>query len=403
MTTIKINDTEAHAFWIEVPSRGAWIAHMRIDDLEAKLKLNDEVTIKLDDLEMKGTIIRDHLDSAERALDVVGGKAGWRKIVPAKSYASDSGIEAKIVADDLAADAEETIDTFDVVSTSLGPSYVRLRGRAGPSLEDVIGGAYWWVDFDGVTHVAIERPSETRTEDDFAVSSYDPNKQLVILDVEDLRKFKPGDKLKHDFLDAEKTIERMVIRVNEDQPLVIEAQCSDHNDFAMQLEAAIKRVVEQQAVTLLEYTIDGQTDDHRLKLKPVDEDLPTLDKVEVWAGLPGMTHDELSGMRVLVGFIGGKRARPVVLAFAPPNGPNWEPPKITLNTNIQITGTVEIDGAVTTHDTVEIDGAVTTHDDISADGEVAASASSPSTQVTMTGHIHSTGTGPSAPATVPEP
>jgi len=369
---ITINDIAAHAFWIEIPSKGVWIAHCRVADVDTAIKENDAATIKVLDLTLTGTVARSHLDVNERAIDVIAGKAGWRKVVPSKSYASDSGVEAKLIADDLASDANETIADFDVKTSKVGAAYVRIKATAQQSLVEAIGAdSYWWVDYDGKTHVAQALPTQQRTKDDFVIVDYDPTVQRVMLDVEQLTKIKVGDTLQHELLgDDPKTIERMNIRVDGEDSALLECFLSDHNSLMTQLEAAIQRVVDKKALALLEYTITGQSG-NRFSLKPTDPDLPALDKVEIWAGLPGLTQEQLNGMRVLVGFIGGSRARPAVLAFAPPNGPDWEPPKVRLNSKLEVKDDSKLEAKL------EVDGTSTLNDDVTINANLTVSNPSP--------------------------
>lgn len=337
MITCTIEDKEAFDFRLDVPNKGVWFAHLHVEDLEATF--SGSVTIKIADLTLKGFVIRDHLDKSLRSIDVAGGKAGWRKVLKSKGYTNDGGVEAKLIVEDLASETDETLDKFAVNTEKIGKHYVRVSRIASDTLVEAIGlDSHWWVDWDGKTQVAKKRETKTLKEpSDYTLLAYEPKDQYVKVSVESLKTINVGYSLSNDLFDSDKTVDRFVVSVSTMQELIIECWCSDHNSFASQLEAAITRVAERQANQLLEYKVVAQNG-NRLDLDPIDADNhPQITKVEIWYGIPGIEHKELVGMHVLVSFIDGKRARPVVVAFAPPSGDDWIPPEIKQTTRDKYT------------------------------------------------------------------
>lgn len=351
---ITINGIPAHDIRVDVPRVGTWHAQVRLDDLTSTLT---RLVIECAGLELRGVVAEDRIDHSERVLDVVGGAGGWSRVVEATSYANDAGVSAALVAADVARACGETIGRFAPAVPRLGNAYVRDRRTAWATLLDVAGDVDCYVGYDGATVCAPRAARQLEVN----VLAYEPDEQCVVTDDLDVR---IGDTLGSDLLPGPLTVQRLVIIAGSESPRC-ECYCSESTDIASQLEGIIERVQHRQLTVLCEYRVTQQVGD-RLNLQPVhrEDGLPTLQRVEVWGAVPGARPRVVPGARALVAFIGGSRARPVVLAFGPAADAQFAPTELTLSGNVRVTGT------------------------LAADGEVTARAASSTTAVTLGGHKH---------------
>lgn len=348
MITINGN-IAAHDLRVDVPRVGTWHAQVRLDDLASTLTA---VVIAVADgaLELHGVVVEDRVDHSERVLDVVGGAGGWSRVVEATSYANDAGVKASLVAADVARACGETMGRFEPGVAVLGNAYVRDRRSAWATLLDVAGGVECHVDFDGTTVCA---PWDAR-QLTVNVLGYVPDQQCVIVD--DLA-VRIGDTLGSDLLPEPLTVQRLVIVVGSESSPQCQCYCSASTDIASQLEGIIERVQHRVLTTLCEYRVVQQVGD-RLNLQPVHraDGLPDLQRVEVWGAFPGVRPSIVPGTRALVAFVGGSRARPVIVAFGPASDAQFAPTALTLSGDVRVSGTITATGEVTAN---VLTGAVT--------------------------------------------
>lgn len=71
--------------------------------------------------------------------------------------------------------------------------------------------------------------------------------------------------------------------------------------------------------------------------------LTDIPKVTPWSGLSGAVPNPTAGARVLVQFINGNAARPIVVAWAPWGDSGWQPASLT----IDATGALTLGGSAT--------------------------------------------------------
>lgn len=336
---ITINGIAAHDLRVDVPRIGTWHAQVRLDDLASILT---RVTIVCAELELRGVVVEDRIDQSERVLDVVGGAGGWSRVVDPTSYANDAGVKASLVAADVARTCGETMGRFSPAVERIGNAYVRDRRSAWATLLDVAGNVDCWVAYDGTTMCA-PRVTQVLTVN---VLGYAPDQQCVVVD--DLT-VQIGDTLQSDLLPGPLTVQRLVLVAGSSSPQC-ECYCSSSTDIASQLEGIIERVQGRQLTVLCEYRVVQQVGD-RLHLQPVHraDGLPDLQRVEVWGAVPGVRPSVVPGARALVAFVGGSRARPVVVAFGPAADAQFAPTELTLSGNVRVSGTLTATGEVTAH------------------------------------------------------
>jgi hypothetical protein len=330
----------AHELRVDVPRIGTWHAQVQLDDLASMLTT---VVIAVADgaLELHGVVVEDRVDHSERMLDVVGGAGGWSRVVDATSYANDAGVKASLVAADVARACGESMGRFEPGVAVLGNAYVRDRRSAWATLLDVAGGVECYVDFDGTTVCAPWGARQLTVN----VLGYVPEQQCVIVDDFTVR---IGDTLDGDLLPGPLTVQRLVIVAGSESAPQCQCYCSSSTDIASQLEGIIERVQHRVLTTLCEYRVVQQVGD-RLNLQPVHraDGLPDLQRVEVWGAVPGVRPSILPGARALVAFIGGSRARPVIVAFGPASDAQFAPTALTLSGNVRVKGTLTATGEVT--------------------------------------------------------
>lgn len=132
---------------VTVPFYGAWCADVTLAIADT-IPLTSVLTIG--DLTLNGTIFRMASFSGSRSARLVGGGAGWRKVIPAQAYYNPLGVRASIVLGDAASIVGERLNL--VTDSVLGTSYVREAAPAERVLR-LIAGAQWWIDSSGVTQV----------------------------------------------------------------------------------------------------------------------------------------------------------------------------------------------------------------------------------------------------------
>jgi hypothetical protein len=316
---------------IHVPWSGAWFADVVFLDAPV---LFGAVELVVGDVTLRGTFDERFTGTrgAELRARIVAGSAGWGEHVGAQSYVNDQGVRALLVAQDAARLSGETLGSFSPSAASLGSYYVRQAGPAARVLEDVIGSASWWVEYDGTTTVGT-RPSTSARSGSYQVLEYDAAARLVTLGVDDVSAIGPGSVLS-DGLDDPQTVRDLEIRVTPEAVRLV-AWTGDPVGARGRLEGALRSVVGAAAGRRLHgvyaYRVARLAAD-RVELQAIDRTLglPDLGPTPMWPGLAG-AHATLSlGAEVLVCFVNGDRARPVVTSFVGKGGAGFSPTRIDL-------------------------------------------------------------------------
>lgn len=315
---------------IHVPWSGAWFADVVFLDAP---ELSGSVDLVVGDVTFRGTIDARFTGTRGQELRarIVGGAAGWGAQVPAKSYVNDQGVRALLVAQDAAREAGETLGAASPSASSLGAYYVRQAGPASQALEDVIGSASWWVEYDGTTTIGARSTTAAR-EGTFEVLEYDALGRLVTLGADDVSAIRVGSILSGGILDASQTVRDLEIRVTAEAVRFI-AWTGQPTGARGRLEGAFRELVARATADRLHgvyrYRVARRVAD-RLELQAINPalGLPDLGPTPMWPGVAGV-HAELSlGAEVLVSFIDGDRTQPVVAGFVGKGGPGFVPTRI---------------------------------------------------------------------------
>ncbi len=125
---------------------GVWYADLLLDHVAT---VSGKQTITLGGLVMQGTSVIDGAFTGSTRVRILGGNAGWRNVVPAKSYQHDLGVTKSTVLGDVAKAVGETVSVAS--DGILGTAFVRQSGPASRVLNQV--GDFWFIRPDGVTQI----------------------------------------------------------------------------------------------------------------------------------------------------------------------------------------------------------------------------------------------------------
>lgn len=326
MTPNNLNGLRVVAATLTMPETGVWYADVSLDLEPGQVAPTGRVALMLGDSLCVGTV--DDAFSGtfgeNTAVRVRGGGGGWGKVVSAQHYHNDGGVPLSSVAVTTGVAAGEVVTVLE--DTVLGADFVRAKERASR----VLDGVSWWVGLDGITRIGkrVEAPLSPALGAE--VLEYDPAAQVVTLSADGL--VEPGAVL------TDERFDRLVVRDVEVQVDGdgMRVRASVGPAAGARLLSALRRVALEAsgAVWCRSYryrvVVDGGD---RLVLSAVREKpgLPALLPVSIWHGVPGVSAMLLPGAEVLVEFIEGDPAQPVVVAFEPSEGAGFKPLMLTLD------------------------------------------------------------------------
>lgn len=319
---------EAH-----MPSAGVWWADV---DCELAPELSGAVDLVIGTLTLRGTIdpARSGAFGERRRARVIGGAAGWGTALASRHYHNDAGVRARVVIEDAAREAGETISIdAEIGARVLGVDYVREAGPASRAVRAAIGDAVWWIDPDGTTRVSAQRPTTTAIAGTYEVLEHDPRARLVVVAVDDLTAVTVGSVLS-ERLEEPQTVRELVIRADE-AAVRIEARCGSvagQSQLARELARIVEQVMSRRLHGRWRYRV-VQISVDRLELQPVRRDagLPDVLPISMWPGVAGSHAKPALGAEVLVEFLEGDRTRPVVTGFSGKDGTGHVPDEQTLS------------------------------------------------------------------------
>jgi len=331
-TYVTVNGFTCTRARVTVGNVGPWTAELH---LPSATELASPATLRIGTLTMVGAIVENGVYAEQRMLRIVGGTGGWSRTIPRWSVHNDAGVKASLVAQQAASDAGETLGSFEVTPERLGPDYTRETGRpASRTLENVIGDRAWWVDFEGVTHVG-ERATTALQTGSYTVLDYEPAERTATLIADDPRTITVGAVLA-DGIDTPRVIREMEITANGDEPLRFHVWLGGAASGAGRLAALLKSVVQQSTglrlLGVYRYRVIQQEADDRIHAQPVDQalGLPELHRIPIWPGTSGTKMRLVPGANVLVSFIDGSRAHPIVVGHEPSNGSGFVPASLVI-------------------------------------------------------------------------
>lgn len=329
MTGVALNRIPAVTSRIIIPGAGAWSVELDVDLGSSGEVPTGRAVISVGDESLAGTVdprgtgkmgVRAHVR-------VVGGGGGWDKPVDAVHLHNDFGLFSTAVYQTTAAAVGEVV--ADPSPRRLGVDYVRAAGPASR----VLRGVAWYVDASGITVIG-KRPV-LAVGPEVAVLEWDPLIRRAVLASDAL--VWPGALLVDDRFgravvkDVEQTFGPDGARVLASCETASEGATDEAGSrLARGLMAIARHAVGLTELRSYVYRVVLQAEDGRLTLQAVTkaDGLPELLKlVPIWSSVAGLTQRLAASSLVLVEFINGDPALPIVTAIAPASGP---PSKTTL-------------------------------------------------------------------------
>jgi hypothetical protein len=330
-----INSERLTAVVLRVPARGAWTAEC---DFETDPAVSGRVTLALGKLTLLGSVVPAQAGAFGRVRKarIVAGSAGWPRQLAAKAYHNDAGVKAKLVAEDLAREIGEELGGFVPAAERIGVDYARDENlTAAGVLEDVIGGAPWWVDFAGVTHVGERPTAAALLETDFQMAAYDPRERVAVITLTDPSMIGIGSVLTGPTLPEPLRVREYQVQADATSVRVI-AWCDAAERTVGRLAGLWHAVTARTNATgllgLYLYRVVSMAADGRVALQAVHRDvgLPDLDPISQWPGVAGVHAKLTPGVQVLVAFIAGDRGRPVLTHYSGLGGDGFVPVELVL-------------------------------------------------------------------------
>jgi hypothetical protein len=318
---------------LTVPNTGVWCAE--VEFIEApELADGAQVDLRIGSTVWRGTVApgENGVFALTRKCMVKGGGGGWSKPLAPKHYHNDFGVRAREVAEDLCRETGEVLGSFVPASERIGVDYVREAGiTAAGSLADIIGGVPWWVGQDGLTNVGM-RPATQLNSDRFELLTYEPRLRMATLGVNasDIGPIVIGATLVDQRIDRPAVIREYTVELAEDR-LRVQAYCADSEvtagNLAQLMTSIVKRVMDERLLGKFRYRVVNMRVDGRVDLQAVNKTsgVPDLQYVAMWPGVAGAHADLTPGAEVLVEFIEGDRAQPIITGFGGRQAPGFVP------------------------------------------------------------------------------
>jgi hypothetical protein len=320
------------ALRIVVCNTGPWYAEA---DMPDDSPLGDgPITITIGTLTLIGTMRAGGAFALQRTVRIVAGADGWSDPIKAVGYHNDAGVKARLVAEDAARAVGETIGDFVPAAERLGVDYARQMTVASRALEDAVGDSVaWWVDYAGVTQ-AGPRPTAALSDDVYEVLAYDPREQMATLHVDDPAVISIGVIISKR-IETPAPVREYEIRWQESELRVIAwlgGTEGGRGKLANLMQAIVRHANDQALWGVYRYRVVAMAADGRATLQAVRKAaaVPDLTLISQWPGIPGATAVLTSGAEVLVAFVEGDRAQPVITHYTGPGGMGFVPVQLTL-------------------------------------------------------------------------
>lgn len=300
-----------------VNEQGPWFAEVQLEQLAPKLAAGPAKLV-INGVALECTVDQPGTYGQAKSCRVIAGGGGWGKVVSAHGYGNDARVKARLVADDAARAAGESIGTFEPAAERLEVSYARTVGAASVALEDAAGGALWWVGYDGKTNVAKDRPTTKAAPDTYEVLAFNPRTQVVELGVTGLTV--GVGSIISERLDAPATIRSFTLRLSSKR-LTMTAVCGElrtTNQLVLLVRRIVERVMNGWLFGAYRYRVVSMGGDGRVNLQAVAKGagVPDLLRIEQWPGVAGAHATLQNGAIVVVQFLEGRRDLPVITNYA---------------------------------------------------------------------------------------
>ena len=321
-TLATLNGSTVLACSVRLPAWGIWWADVELDSDE---QMAGAVTLELAGLTLVGTIISGGPWHGRARYRIAGGAGQWGKWIGPQGYANDAGVKRAGVAGDAATACGETVDLPGLTGT-LGGAWTREAGPASRTLELVAPRA-WYVAEDGITRFG-RRPAVPYAGE-AAILLVDEAAARVVLGADELAGLIPGAVV--DGIEAVDVLHELADGT-------LRTTLWGDRGASSRTGTAFARIVlaltaELRYSGLHSYRVVSQNGERLdLQVERASSGLPNLQRVRVRYGVPGATVEHTLGALVLVAFVDGDPARPVVVAGDDPDAPGFVPAEIHLAT-----------------------------------------------------------------------
>lgn len=155
----QLNGTPLTKLHLVIPALGIWHADVTAS---SPADMTGPQTLVLSGSTWTCATVRAIKFAGSRSARLVGGAAGWRKVVPALQYQSPVGVPTVTVMGDAAALVGELPPVLDAsVPATVGTGFVRQSGPASLVLQQIVDDD-WWMDSTGVVQT-MPRPATVIT------------------------------------------------------------------------------------------------------------------------------------------------------------------------------------------------------------------------------------------------
>jgi hypothetical protein len=321
MAAATLNGVTVTSCTVSIPAYGIWWATVELDQPAA---LSGAVTLVLADLTLKGTVMSGGPWQGRARYRIAGGAGGWGKSLAAKpGYANDAGVKLRTVIGDAARECGEAVGTIPVGVT--GSYYVRAEGPAVRVLHDLAPRA-WYVDEAGVTQFG-RRPKVTYSGGATRLTPVDLSRGTLDLAPTTIADLLPGvvvDGL--EAVDVEHTLDTKL------RTTIYGRGIADTSRLSTAFERIVETfTAEHRFYAPWEYRVVLRTDEfYDLQAVRASSGMPDLRHVRIRPGVAGCRSHPQLGSLVLVSFINGDAARPVVTGFDDVYSPGFVADEIAL-------------------------------------------------------------------------
>ncbi len=334
--TITLGSRLVHRAKLHVPWSGRWVLEVHFDGAPP----SGLVSVQWGQTKLTGTVIPTKSGEVitTGVATIVGG-FGWQNKVPAL-WLVDTAAPPTRVAAQLAQAVGETL-VIGAGSIRQGRNaYSRPNDYASNILRGLLSeGAAWWVDFDGTTNAAMDRPASTCTAE---VMHYEPDARRVKLDIEDPSQALVGATIpaKGERFPEAQRIRQIDITADENgfECWALTEPTIQSSRVAELIEQIVGNAPPNAFATLRGATVQSQDTQRRVSIRYEDRDKELDDEkfVRAWCGVPGVSAEVFSGTRMLAGFDRADPTNPFACLWSPYGEPGHVAKKVFHEANNEI-------------------------------------------------------------------
>ena len=309
-----------------LPFGGVWLAQLGLVDPKP---VSGSVVVALGGLELRGTVdpSGDGTFAGHQSITVRGGGGGWGKALTAKAYHNDGGITRGRLAREAGREVGEVVTVDTTLDTSVGVDWEREAAPASRLLSLLFPSATWWVGTDGVTRVGT-RPSFDATG--VRVIHFDPDRRAFELRFEgvDVSQVLPGARVADSVrFTPGLTVGDVEVYYDKEGLRACAWEGTARNAIADALRALASAADPARAYHgIYRYRVYSRDGD-RVNLQVVNKELRLPDALPVGMapGVAGAFSTLRPGAVVLVQFVDGDPAQPIIVGFTRKEEPGFVP------------------------------------------------------------------------------